>query len=139
MSLTGGYYRSWYAHFLTTDNLAVTSADYNPYCITAPVDARLPDGGGYPVCGLYDVSLAKFGQVNNLVTHSSNFGKQTQVNDFFDVGVNTRLQLGSPVRRRGGHRAHGQRRLLQRRFSGRRGHCPPRRVDHPDTVYRDDC
>jgi hypothetical protein len=94
MSLTGGYYRSWYAHFLTTDNLAVTSADYNPYCITAPVDARLPDGGGYPVCGLYDVSLPKFGQVNNLVTHSSNFGQQRQVNDFFDVGVNTRLHSG---------------------------------------------
>ena len=29
-----------------TDNLAVTPADYDPYCITAPGDSRLPGGGG---------------------------------------------------------------------------------------------
>jgi hypothetical protein len=41
---------------------------------------------------------AQFGQVNNLVTQSSNFGKMTRVNDFFNVTVNTRfgsnLQVG---------------------------------------------
>jgi len=81
-------------------NQAVTPADYTPYCITAAVDPRLPDGGGYPVCGLYDVSPTRFGQVRNLVTQASNFGKESLVNDYFNVGVNTRL--GSGVQLGGG-------------------------------------
>jgi hypothetical protein len=71
LSITGGYYRNWSRNFRTTDNLAVAPADYTPFCITAPVDPRLPGGGGYPVCGLYDVVPAKFGQVTNLVTEAS--------------------------------------------------------------------
>ena len=35
---------------------------YNTYCVTAPNDPRLPNGGTYQVCGLADVTLAKFGQ-----------------------------------------------------------------------------
>ena len=76
VSLSGGYYRNWASHFRVTDNLEVTSADYNPFCITAPVDSRLPDGGGYQVCGLADVSPAQFGRVNNLVTQASNFYRE---------------------------------------------------------------
>ena len=57
---TGGYFRYSSANTLSsknrvTDNLAVTPADYDPYCITAPRDPRLPGGGGYQVCGLYDI------------------------------------------------------------------------------------
>jgi hypothetical protein len=73
VSVSAGYYRNWSSHFRVTDNLEVTAADYDPFCITAPVDRRLPGGGGYQVCGLYDVSPAKFGRVNNLVTQASNF------------------------------------------------------------------
>ena len=36
---------------------------------TAPVDARLPGGGGNQICGLYDVTPTLFGQVNNVVTY----------------------------------------------------------------------
>ena len=73
VSLTAGYYRNWSGNFRVTDNLAVAPADHNPYCITAPVDTRLPNGGGYQVCGLYDVVPAKFGKVENLVTQASNY------------------------------------------------------------------
>ena len=38
-------------------------ADDDPYCVTAPVDSRLPGGGGNEICGLYDVRPDKFGQV----------------------------------------------------------------------------
>jgi hypothetical protein len=94
LSVTAGYYRNWLGNFTTTDNLAVEPADYSPFCVTAPIDSRLPKGGGYQVCGLYDISLAKFGQVNNLVTHSSEFGDQKQINDFFMFTFNTRLGEG---------------------------------------------
>ena len=96
-SVTAGYYRNWYGNFSVTDNLEVTSEDFNPYCVTAPTDARLPDGGGAQVCGLYDVSPAKFGRVNNLITQASHYGKQTRVSDFVALTFSGRLsslQLG---------------------------------------------
>src|SRR5207253_176317 len=71
-----------------------TAGDYSPYCITAPNDARLAGGGGYQVCGLYDVSPAKFGQVNTLVTQGSNFGSWTQIYNGFDLGIRARFGRG---------------------------------------------
>ena len=52
VALMVGYFRTWYGNFYVTDNLHVTAADFDPYCVTAPTDARLPDGGGYDICGL---------------------------------------------------------------------------------------
>jgi hypothetical protein len=94
MSLTAGYYKSWGSNFRASDNLAVTPEDYSPYCITAPVDARLPGGGGYEICGLYDISPAKFGLEDELVTRASHFGEQTRTTDFLSFGFNTRFPGG---------------------------------------------
>jgi hypothetical protein len=97
LSVTAGYYRNWYGNFRATDNLEIEPADFSPYCITAPLDPRLPGGGGYQVCGLYDVSPAKFGRVNNLITQASNFGKQSRASDFFAFVFGarfSRLQAG---------------------------------------------
>src|SRR5439155_10189666 len=77
VSVNASYFRRWYGNFRVTDNLAVTGTDFHPYCIPAPVDPRLPGGGGQQLCGLYDVKPAKFGQVDNLVTLAKNYGKQT--------------------------------------------------------------
>ena len=94
VSMSGGYYRNWADHFRVTDNLAVEAGDYRHYCIKAPIDPRLPGGGGYQVCGLYDVAPAKFGLVDNLVTQASHYGKQTRVTDFFSLSLSTRLRSG---------------------------------------------
>ena len=94
MALNVGYFRTWYGGFLATDNRAVTAAAYDSYCVTAPVDSRLPGGGGNQICGLYDVTPTLFGQVNNLVTQASNYGKQTEVYNGVDVTLNTRFGQG---------------------------------------------
>ncbi|HLG60248.1 MAG TPA: carboxypeptidase regulatory-like domain-containing protein [Vicinamibacterales bacterium] len=92
VSMSGGYYRNWFGSHLVTDNTLVTPADFDPFCITAPTDARLPNGGGYQVCGLYDVNPAKLGQVNSVITQAENYGKLSRVNDFFNVGITARLR-----------------------------------------------
>src|SRR4029077_2248875 len=94
MALNVGYFRTWYSGFNATDNRAVTPANFSPYCITAPVDSRLPGGGGNQICGLYDVNPAQFGLTDNLVTQSSNYGKQTEVFNGVDVTLNSRFAQG---------------------------------------------
>ena len=87
------YFRRAQGHFTTTDNLDVAPSDFQPYCVTAPTDARLPNGGGYQVCGLYDIVPAKFGLAsNNLVTFVDNYGKQTEVFNGVDFSANARLR-----------------------------------------------
>jgi hypothetical protein len=97
VALLVGYFRTWYGNFYATDNLRVTPADFDPYCVTAPTDSRLPDGGGYSICGLYDVKPALFGQVNNLVRQASDFGDQTQVFNGVDVAINARFGQGGVI------------------------------------------
>ena len=92
VSMTAGYYRNWFGNHLVTDNILVTPADFDPFCITAPSDSRLPGGGGYQVCGLYDVRPALFGQVNSVITQADNYGELKRVNDFFNVTVTARLK-----------------------------------------------
>jgi hypothetical protein len=94
MSVNVAYYRTWYGNFTATDNRAVSPEDYDPFCITAPVDTRLPDGGGYRICGLYDMKPAKFGRVDNLVTQASQFGEPTEIYNGVDVGANARFGNG---------------------------------------------
>jgi len=93
LSATATYTRHWYGNFLVTDNLAVSPSDYTSYCVNAPADPRLPDGGT-PICGFYDINPNKFGQVNNLVTFAKNYGHQTEVFNGVDLGVNVRLPRG---------------------------------------------
>jgi Carboxypeptidase regulatory-like domain len=92
-----GYFRTSWHNFTVTDNLAVSSQDYDQYCITAPVDQRLPDGGGYPICGLYDIKPEKFGLSDNLVVPTSRFGNRTEVYDGVDLTLNARLPGGAFV------------------------------------------
>ena len=101
LSVTAGFYRTQYDHTGTagtaqfvTDNQLVTPADYDPYCVTAPVDPRLPSGGGYQVCGLYDIKPAKFGQVQNIVSQPSHYGKPEQMSRFYSVSMNSRFASG---------------------------------------------
>jgi len=84
------YYRRAQGHFTTTDNLDVGPGDFTPFCITAPRDPRLPNGGGNQVCGLYDIVPSKFGLASsNVVTFADT---QTEVFNGLDIAVNARLR-----------------------------------------------
>jgi Carboxypeptidase regulatory-like domain len=90
-SMEVGYFRRWYNNFEVTENLdAAGPANYNTYSVTAPLDPRLPGGGGQTISGLYDVNPALFGQTNNLVTLASNFGNEYQHYNGMDVSFNVR-------------------------------------------------
>ena len=94
VSTTVGYFRRWYGNQRVNDNLLVTPADYSPYCLTAPLDSRLPGGGGYEVCGLYDVAPSKFGQNDTVIGLSKNFGTDSEVYTGVDYTVSARLFNG---------------------------------------------
>ena len=74
MSVDVTYVRRVYGNFIVTDNLPSAASDFSTFSITAPVDARLPGGGGYTISGLYDLNPNKFGQTSQLTTLASNYG-----------------------------------------------------------------
>jgi hypothetical protein len=92
VTASAGYFRRWYGNFNTLrQNLAVSNADFSPYCITALTNPRFPGGGGHQVCAFYDVSVQKFGEMDEFVTSSDSFGRHEDVFDGFDFAVNAQL------------------------------------------------
>jgi hypothetical protein len=80
--------------FIVTDNLAVSPSDFGQFSVTAPVDSRLPDGGGGKVSGLFDVYPALFGITNNYVTAAANYGHESNYSNGIDITVSARPRNG---------------------------------------------
>ena len=91
------YTRRSYDGFSLVDNRALQPSDLTPFSIVAPVDPRLPDGGGYVVSGLYDVVPEKAGVVDNLVADSTAYGNWYQYFNGVDVTVRVRSVKGFTV------------------------------------------
>ena len=72
----------------------MTPADFDYYTFVAPVDSRLPGGGGYPIPRMYDIKQQSFGQITSVTSQSSNFGSQSEVYNGFDFLVNARFPMG---------------------------------------------
>ena len=90
-----GYLRRWLQNFTVTDNRATTPADYTQFSIVAPLDPRLPGGGGYSVSGLYDVAPDKFSAVDNYRTYAPNYGVISQMYNGFEFGLQARIKNGT--------------------------------------------
>ena len=119
VSLTAGYYRNTSGSWNVNDNIAIGPEDFDPFCATAPMDSRLPGGGGYEVCGLYDITKAARGQGTTLVSPADQFigsasgvtcGAQRDANgtapnsgtncgssDFVGVSIDTRFTNGASL------------------------------------------
>lgn len=93
-AINATYFHRWFGNFQIEDNLAFAPSDYDPYCVTVPLDPRLPGGGGQEICDLYDIKPTKLGQLDNLVTSSSFYGGQIRRWDGVDFLVNARLKGG---------------------------------------------
>jgi hypothetical protein len=92
LSVDVGYFRRWFGNFGITDNLNIRPGDYGSFSVTAPVDPRLPDGGGYTTSGFYNLNPDKVAvPTNNYFTFAKDYGKQTEHWNGFDVSVNWRL------------------------------------------------
>jgi len=93
-SIEVAYTRRWYHGFTVTDNLLAAASDYTQYSITAPLDSRLPGGGGYTVSGLYDVAPTLAGRISNNITDSQQFGEWKNNFNGVDVTLNVRTKAG---------------------------------------------
>ena len=94
VSLT--YFRTSHYNQIFTDNTGVTSANYDPFCVTAPSDSRLGSASASEICGLANIStagLAASGQ--RLTQNDKNFGDQTEVFNGVDVETQARFDNGA--------------------------------------------
>jgi hypothetical protein len=94
VSVEVGYHRRWFGNFFVNDNRAVGPSDFDKLTLTAPTNANLPGGGGYPAT-FYDVKPAKFGQVNNYYTFETDYAPaRTSYWHGVDVNISARVRSG---------------------------------------------
>ena len=97
VSVNVGYFRNWWGNQYTVDNRTNALSDWTPFGIQAPVDSRLPGGGGQVISGLYDLVPTAVGKVDEWATNAKNYAKQTENWHGVDVGVVARLRSGLTV------------------------------------------
>jgi hypothetical protein len=100
VSVSVGYFRNWWGNWYVVDNRATSFLDYTPFSIVAPLDPRLPAGGGQTIGGLYNLTLSRVGEVDELGQPSTDFG--TQVENWQGVDLNVVAQLRNGLTVQGG-------------------------------------
>jgi carboxypeptidase family protein len=95
VSVDVSYFRRWYGNFAVIDNQSVAPSDYSPFFVTAPLDPRLPDGGGYTVGPFFDLNPSKVGVAPvNVSSPANDYGGQIMHWNGVDATVNARLRRG---------------------------------------------
>jgi hypothetical protein len=99
VSINGGYYRRKFGNQKFVDDLRYDQSSYDgPFCMTAPSDPLLPNGGGYQVCNLYDLKPAVIAQnlpANSLVRFSNEVGGETNMYQGIDANLEARFNNGA--------------------------------------------
>jgi hypothetical protein len=100
LSVSGGWYRRKFGNQTVTVDTRFSFAQNSydgPFCVNAPSNPNLPNGGNYQVCGLYDLKpavAANPGPASSLQTFSDKYGGETNIYEGFDVTFNARPRTG---------------------------------------------
>ena len=98
VAVNASYYRRSFGNQTTIDNQLTDRNSYDgPFCISAPSNSNLPGGGGYQVCGLYDIKPQFLGRVQNIRTFADNFGGVTDIYSGFDLTMQARFTNGTMI------------------------------------------
>jgi hypothetical protein len=94
MSVEVGYARRWFQNFFVTDNINLNASDFELVRFNAPTNAKLPDGGGFPVSYYLPKAGVNTANIQNRYTFASDYGDWTNHWQGVDVTVNARLRQG---------------------------------------------
>jgi hypothetical protein len=95
VSVDVSYSRRWWNNFFVTHNRALGPADYDEVTLTAPLDSRLPGGGGYPVTFLArNNHTPTLGVTDPYYTTNEDFGDETHYWHGVDFTLNARMANG---------------------------------------------
>jgi hypothetical protein len=100
ISVAAGWYRRSFGNqTVTVDNrYSIAKGSYDgPFCVNTPSNPNLPDGGGYQVCGLYDLKPTVAAQPlpqSSTLSFSSNYGGETNIYEGYDASITARPKPG---------------------------------------------
>jgi hypothetical protein len=87
--------RHSFGNLFATEYRATPASAFDEFCVTAPVDSKLPNGGGNQICGFADLKPEFNGVTpDNFVTSASSLGDVSDVYTGFDVTLTTRFARG---------------------------------------------
>jgi hypothetical protein len=90
VAVTGGYYNRQFQNISVTRNGSIQLSDYTQYSIAAPVDPRLPGGGGEQIA-MNNLLPSRNGLIDQISTFST---ENTRVYNGFEVSMNARFSNG---------------------------------------------
>ena len=97
------FFRRWYGNFTATDNFAIAPSDYTAFAVVIPAvdpltgQADLPLAG-QTINGFLDVNADHASVVSdNHVRFASNYGKETETWQGFDLSTSIRLARGTQI------------------------------------------
>jgi carboxypeptidase family protein len=93
-SLEVAYARRWFTNFFVTDNINLSASDFQVTTLTAPVNAKLPDGGGFPVSYYFPKPGVNTTSIQDRYTFASDYGDWTNYWHGVDAAVHARLERG---------------------------------------------
>ncbi len=87
--------RNFFGFFVTDDLNRNVNTAYETYTLTAPLDPRLPNGGGYPITVYTPTAAANAVPSKTYLTWESDYGpERTSLWHGVDINLNARLRAG---------------------------------------------